>query len=679
MIFNRAKSIFLILQFLFCVGCNAHTDLAAWKAGSAVSQSAVEAYGAENCFRSEPISDAVFSRMQDKSFRHDCTVPREALRYIRVLHYDNNGTIRLGELVANWLIADDLVAIFRELYENRYPIERMVLIDDYNADDESSMRANNSSCFCFRTIAGSKKLSNHALGLAVDINTLYNPYVKRRRDGSSFIQPETAAAYVDRTKAFPYKIAESDLCCRLFLAHGFDWGGSWSELKDYQHFEKTFPAEWAMQSPRVILGDEQAASYLPLLQGKRVALFTNQSGIVGDKITLSDGTVAYGGNRVYGTAAAADTASFYDGSSIPFGRDGAGNAVSYGEHILDALLAQGVAVTAVFSPEHGFRGTADAGAGIKSSVDEKTGVPILSLYEDARTHAPSKESLSRFDVLVVDIQDVGLRYYTYYLSLYHLMNACAAHNKAVVILDRPNPNGFYVDGALLRPEYHSGVGLLPLPTVYGLTLGELALLINGEGYLAAGKNACALSVIPCLGYTHQTKYALVRAPSPNLKDMRAVYLYASTCFFENTLVSVGRGTAFPFVVFGSPELYGSAAFSFTPQSMPGAAHPPFEGIPCGGVDLRTKPIVDIWREGIQTAYLSDMYRAIAEKNAQLAAERFFGTPDAKGRYWLDLLSGSDALRKQVSAGAAPDGIKASWQADIAQFKRIRAPYLLYKE
>ena len=215
-----------------------------------------------------------------------------------------------------------------------------------------------------------------------------------------------------------------------------------------------------------------------------------------------------------------------------FGPDASGQALTYGEHILDALIARGVTVTAIFSPEHGFRGTEDAGAMVDDSVDEKTGVPIPSLYADVSTHSPAPEDMDKFDVLVVDMQDVGLRYYTYYISMYYLMDACALNGKSVVILDRPNPNGFYVDGTILQEDYRSGVGQLPIPTVYGMTWGELAGMINGEGWLTAGKNACDLTVIPCKNYTHQTKTALIRNPSPNIKDMRAVYLYASTCFLK---------------------------------------------------------------------------------------------------------------------------------------------------
>jgi len=209
-----------------------------WKAGTEVSAAQVEAYGEERCFAAEPVSDAVFARMRGKSYPDGCPIKRSDLRYVRALHCDAAGRIRLGEMVCHKQIAADLVDIFRELYRQKYPIERMILIDEYGADDETSMRANNSSSFCYRTIAGSRTVSKHARGMAVDINTLYNPYVRRRKNGTLFVQPATATPYIDRARAFPYKITRDDLCCRLFRAHGFRWGGDWRGYKDYQHFYK---------------------------------------------------------------------------------------------------------------------------------------------------------------------------------------------------------------------------------------------------------------------------------------------------------------------------------------------------------------------------------------------------------------------------------------------------------
>ncbi|MDE6271133.1 MAG: DUF1343 domain-containing protein, partial [Muribaculaceae bacterium] len=286
---------------------------------------------------------------------------------------------------------------------------------------------------------------------------------------------------------------------------------------------------------QVVVAAARTDQYLPKLQGKRVALFSNHTGMVGDK------------------------------------------------HTLDILLENGVNVVNIFSPEHGFRGTADAGEHVGSSVDELTGVPIASLYDGGK-RGPKQEVMDGLDVIVVDIQDVGLRYYTYYCTMIDLMNAAAANGKEVLVLDRPNPNGMYVDGPILDMNYQSGVGRLPIPVVHGMTLAEIALMANGEGWLKDGKKV-KLDVVPCEGYTHATRYRLPIAPSPNLRTMRAIYLYPSTCYFEATPVSLGRGTDMPFEVYGHPDMKGRD-FEFTPRSVPGAKNPPQLDNLCHGVDLR---------------------------------------------------------------------------------------------
>lgn len=426
-------------------------------------------------------------------------------------------------------------------------------------------------------------------------------------------------------------------------------------------------AESVTENTEVILGDEQFEEYLPLLEGKRVALFTNQTGVVGDETSVA----------AEAASTDPDEEASVDPTLIPFGKDAAGEEISYGQHILDALVERGVQVEAVFCPEHGFRGTEDAGAGVGDSVDEETGVPVISLYGSGK-RGPDNGDMDRFDILVVDIQDVGLRYYTYNITMYGLMEACAAQGKEVLILDRPNPNGFYVDGPILQNEYRSGVGMLPIPVVHGMTFGELARMINGEGWLDAGADACDLTVIPCGNYTHRTKTPLICRPSPNLRDMRAVYLYASTCFFENTLVSVGRGTENPFEIYGSPYLADADGFefSFTPQSISGAANPPFEGETCRGVDLRDVPIEDIWDAGINISYLVDAYHAVMETSP---GRSFWGSADGNGQYWIDNLSGSSELRRMIEDSATAEEIKDSWQEDIAAFREQRRPYLLYEE
>ncbi|MBQ9010639.1 MAG: DUF1343 domain-containing protein [Clostridia bacterium] len=410
----------------------------------------------------------------------------------------------------------------------------------------------------------------------------------------------------------------------------------------------------------VVLGDEQFDVYLPLLEGKRVALFSNQSGIVGNRILN-----------------AVEPEEGTDTTLIPFGRDAGGNEVTYGEHILDALISRGIQVSAVFCPEHGFRNMADAGSTINDSVDEKTGVPLLSLYS-GNTNYPSEEAMETFDVLVIDIQDVGVRFYTYWISMSYLMDACASHGKEVILLDRPNPNGFCLDGPVLKEPFASGVGKYPIPMAYGMTLGELARMINGEGWLNAGKDACNLTVIPCQNYTHQTRTDLICAPSPNLKDMRAIYLYPSICLFENTSVSVGRGTQMPFEIYGSPLLEGNEKypFSFIPESMPGATDPPMKGQECFGRDLREKPVEEIWQEGIQLDYLIEAYHAVTEEHPEVS---FFGKSDSQGRYWLDKLCGTDQVRRMIEEGHTAGEIRATWTEELEKFRGMRSAYLLYAD
>lgn len=413
---------------------------------------------------------------------------------------------------------------------------------------------------------------------------------------------------------------------------------------------------WGRSSEgKVILGDERFEEYLPLLKGRRVAVFSNQSGIVGDVVK--------------GSRLADDLAlnGLTDANSlIPFLEPSSpGVPIEYGPHILDALIDRGIDVTAVFSPEHGFRGNADPGELVGSGVDEKTGVEILSLYEKG-FRIPGKEKMDKFDILVVDIQDVGLRYYTYYITMHHLMEACASFGKKVIVLDRPNPNGFYVDGPLLDMNYKSGIGWLPVTMVHGMTLGELALMINGEGWLEGGVR-CDLTVVPCLNYTHQTRYCLIMPPSPNLKDMKSVYLYSSTCFFEGTVATSGRGTVFPFEVYGHPALTGRS-FSFTPESIPGAKNPRYLGVVCHGEDLRLRPLDVIWSEKVNLDYVIDAYSSLA------LGDSFFGSSNH-----FELLAGVHWVREMIEDGCSSDQISSRWTSDVEAFTAQRHPYLLYSE
>ena len=366
---------------------------------------------------------------------------------------------------------------------------------------------------------------------------------------------------------------------------------------------------------RVIVGAEQTNVYLPLLKNKRIAIFSNHTGRSGNK------------------------------------------------HLLDVLLENKINVVAIFSPEHGFRGNADAGEHVSSSVDSKTGVPILSLY-DGKLGRPSEESMRKFDLLIVDIQDVGLRFYTYYASMVRLMDACAEYNRKMLILDRPNPNGHYVDGPILDMKYKSSVGWLPIPIVHGMTLGELALMVNGERWLPASR-ICDITVIKCKNYTHQTMYELPIPPSPNLPNMKAVYLYPSTCYFEATPVSLGRGTQLPFQIYGHPNMLGYD-YTFTPQSIPGAKNPPQLNRICHGVNLSELSNEEIWKKGVDLSYLIDAYR-------NLNMDDYFFRP------FFELLTGRDYVRKMIKQGKNADEIKAMWKEDVEKFKIQRKPYLIYEE
>jgi len=369
------------------------------------------------------------------------------------------------------------------------------------------------------------------------------------------------------------------------------------------------------QTASVIVGAEQTEAYFPLLNGKRVALFSNHTGMVKDK------------------------------------------------HLLDVLVENSINVVAIFSPEHGFRGDASAGEKVASSIDTKTGVPIVSLY-DGNVGGPSDENIQRFDVLIVDIQDVGLRYYTYHVTMIRLIDACAKHQKKVILLDRPNPNGHYVDGPILDLRFKSGVGWVPIPVVHGMTLGELATMVNGEKWLTDGR-VCDLTVIKCKNYTHQTLYRLPIPPSPNLPNMTSIYLYPSICYFEGTPVSLGRGTDLPFQIYGHPDMTGYD-FSFTPRSVPAAPNPPQKDKLCFGVNLSGLSDEEIWKKGIDLSYVIDAYQNLN------IGDQFF-------RSFFELLIGVDYVRQMIKEGKSADEIKATWQNDVAKFKQQRKPYLLYDE
>ena len=332
------------------------------------------------------------------------------------------------------------------------------------------------------------------------------------------------------------------------------------------------------------------------------------------------------------------------------------------KHLLDTLLKLGIKVNKIFAPEHGFRDLADDGEIIKDSRDPATGLPIISLYSSS--HKPSPEKLKDIDIVLFDIQDVGARFYTYISILHYVLESCAENKVKCIVLDRPNPNGFYFDGNILDTTYSSFVGMHPVPVVHGMTVGEYALMINGEGWLKNGIK-CDLAIIKCKNYTHKTLYEVPIKPSPNLPNQVSIYLYPSLCFFQGTNISLGRGTPFPHQVYGSPDL-PDRGFSFIPESVPGAKNPPLLGIKCYGTDLRDalekklvpRPMLNL--EWLITAYNDYPYK-----------DKFF-IP------YFDLLAGGPVLREQIQKGMTPEQIRETWKEGLAEFGKIRKKYLLYK-
>ena len=366
----------------------------------------------------------------------------------------------------------------------------------------------------------------------------------------------------------------------------------------------------------VTVGAERMELLLPTLQGKRVALMVNQSSLVG----------------------------------------------STGTHLVDTLLSQGINIVRLFVPEHGLRGKVDAGKNVRSGVDEKTGLPVVSLYGQRKR--PTPEMLADIDLLVFDLQDVGTRFYTYISSMHYLMEACAEEGKTFVVCDRPNPNDF-VDGPILQPDCRSFVGVDPLPIAHGLTVGELALMIDGERWLRGGRS-CSLKVIPLVGWSHGEPYELPVRPSPNLPNSQAIALYPSLCLFEATIMSVGRGTDKPFQALGHPNA-GFGQLVFTPRIKVGEdSNPRYKGKPCYGIDYREKGLP---KGQISLAPLIDLYRKAESLGLQLINQRQL----------FDLLAGTKTLRSQLASGLSEAEIRASWGADLEAYRRLRAKYLLYED
>lgn len=331
-------------------------------------------------------------------------------------------------------------------------------------------------------------------------------------------------------------------------------------------------------------------------------------------------------------------------------------------HLVDTLLSIGIRINSIFAPEHGFRDLADAGERIEDGKDSVTGVSIISLYGGHLK--PTPDDLKGIDIVIFDIQDVGVRFYTYISTLHYVIEACAENDIECIVLDRPNPNGFYFDGNIADTAHRSFVGMDPVPVVHGMTVGEYAGMLNGEGWLKNGLK-CRLTVIKCNDYTHKTLYELPVRPSPNLPNQNSIYLYPSICFFEGTNISLGRGTSFPFQVYGSPRL-PETGFSFTPESVPGAKNPPLLGEKCNGVDLRYA--------------IRDRLVPFPQLNLEWVIDAFRKYPDKDNFFksYFDVLASGPTLREQIQKGLSAEEIRTSWKAGLKKFGQIREKYLLYE-
>lgn len=380
-----------------------------------------------------------------------------------------------------------------------------------------------------------------------------------------------------------------------------------------QNAKKTRPGVGS----EVLPGAWRMNGYVPQLKNRRVALIINQTSVIGT------------------------------------------------QSLLDTLLKRNISIVKVFVPEHGFRGTADAGAHVKSDIDEKTKLPIISLYGDNKK--PKQEQLADVDVVIYDLQDVGVRFYTYISTLEYAMEACAENGVELMVLDRPNPNGHYVAGPVLDKSLQSFVGMQSVPIVYGMTPGEYAKMLMGERLFTKAANL-KLNVIPCANYDHKTRYTLPVAPSPNLKNMAAIYLYPSLCLFEGTVVSVGRGTDMPFQQWGHPDFKQHSDYFFVPRAVTGASKPVLEGKECFGKLVASEPdrAYSVIDGKFQLEWLIQAYNWYPEK------DKFFNT-------FFEKLAGTTQLRKQIESGESADAIVASWVSDISDFKKVRRKYLLYKD
>jgi uncharacterized protein YbbC (DUF1343 family) len=372
----------------------------------------------------------------------------------------------------------------------------------------------------------------------------------------------------------------------------------------------------------ILTGAEQVNKYLPYLKGKRVAIMANQTSIIGKR------------------------------------------------HLVDSLKSLGVKIVKVFGPEHGFRGNAGAGVEVNDETDAATGIKIISLY--GAKNKPTKQDLANVDILIYDLQDVGCRFYTNINALVRLMEACQESGKEILILDRPNPNGYLVDGAILDMKYRSGIGMFPIPMSHGLTIGEFARMANGEGWLTK-KVKCRIRIIPVANYNHDMEYVLPVKPSPNLNTQQSIMLYPSVCMFEATYLNHGRGTYFPFTVFGSPELKGIYDFSYTPTSIKGMSETPlFMDQVCYGIDLRNYDISLLRKsKKINLQWIMELYKAHPHK------EKFFDSKLSREMNTIEVQIGSGLFRQQIIDGKSEKEIRASWEPGLSKYKVMRKKYLLY--
>lgn len=384
----------------------------------------------------------------------------------------------------------------------------------------------------------------------------------------------------------------------------------------------THHSKIAQAPQKIITGADQTAQYLPYLKGKRIGMLVNQTSIIGKF------------------------------------------------HCVDSLVKLGVTITKIFGPEHGFRGNASNGAKVSDSADPKTGIPVISLY--GKNRKPSKEHLADVDLMIFDVQDVGARFYTYINTLSHVMEACAENDKELLILDRPNPHGFCVDGPILEPHLKSGIGMFPIPITHGMTIGEFAQMINGEGWLP-NKMQCKLKIIKVANYTHAMPYVLPVPPSPNLNTQQSIMLYPSICLFEGTILSQGRGTYIPFTVLGAPALKGKYSFTFKPVSIQGMSETPLhQDQECYGLDLRKfDSNTFVKSKKLNLKWLFETYAAYPYK------DKFFDMSQSKQMGNFDKLAGTENLKKQIIAGTSEEEIRKSWEPGLSNYKKMREKYLLY--